>query len=187
MIDKNKLKELHDTIKNHPYWISFDKSQVSDLIKLFSKMDNIIYEDYHNTFKHTYGKDWSVKLYDEPYYPLFTTLCHDFRASLWRLKSDPCSELHEKGITYLQMFLQVVHCYIDGIDVPRFPVGDNVLITTKNLDNKYHIVFIRKRSAKPDLIKTYRRYQETSYDKEVWEKLIKEVEEESSVTELWED
>lgn len=187
MINIDELKEIHDTIKNHPYWESFDKTFVMDLIKAFSKMNSIIYGDYSNTFKRTYDKDLRIELFDNPYYPLFTTLCHDFRSSLWRLKSEPGSEIHTRGITYLQMFLQVVHCYIDNIDVPRFPLGDNTMITTRESKGKYHILYIYKRSKKPDLVAEYRKYQKGAYDKEKWEKWIEEIENESVPTQVWED
>lgn len=188
MIDTDKLREIHDIIKNHPYWERFDKSFVRDLIKMFSKMDNIIYGDYGNTFKYTYdNKHTLVKLYDDPYYPLFTTLCHDFRGSLWRLSSDPGSESHTKGITYLQMFLQIVHCYLDNLDVPRFPLNSETMISTKELDGKYHILFVYKRSKKPALIAEYRKYQQSASNKEKWEEWIKEIEDESYIEQLWED
>lgn len=94
---KIKLKELHDLIKEHPFWYNFDEKFLNDLTKLYSDVLCNVYE----------GLEMSER--KNPYAVLLSALHHDFSCMLGFLKRNGPSKVNKDYIMVLQTYLQNLH------------------------------------------------------------------------------
>lgn len=61
------VKQCHDELKEHPYWMNSDKALLRDVLRLFSKISN----NYWGTADNT-----------NPYYAIIRCVTHDFNCML---------------------------------------------------------------------------------------------------------
>lgn len=105
---KNKLRVIHDKIKENPYWINFDDRLLLDLVHDFRELS----DNYWNLEKSVYGKD--------PYYEVLRVCCHDFNAMLSNIQYWQQDEIWEKEkwkvVLVLQTYLSNIHRMIDEIN-----------------------------------------------------------------------
>lgn len=110
-----KFKAVHDEIKNHPYWKTYDYSvfkkeiypKYRELLELYSCLRyNDEYEDR-----------------DSPFFAIVNTIYHDFSAMLGILvysskhngvEMKDTNDFKEFYVPVLQNFLQLVHFFIEG-------------------------------------------------------------------------
>ena len=112
---KNKMRELHDNLKEHPYWRVFDHAMFRNEIEpMFREIMELVSYIKYNLKE------------DSPFHALHKMLWHDFSAMLSRIKYNKDIEKSDTFqkfyLPVLQNYLQIVHLYIDGID------DDDVLI-----------------------------------------------------------
>lgn len=100
-----KIKELHDVIKDNPFWVSFDERYFGGLLDLYKKLSWEIYD--HE----------SECLRTDPYYVMLSAVTHDFNAMIsnlrWRLKEEKPLENMGDIICVLQTYLANVHGLFD--------------------------------------------------------------------------
>lgn len=170
----DKLRELHDFIKEHHYWNIFDHAMFRNEIKpsFMKMMDIVSYIRYKIK-----GADT-----DTPFFALHESLFHNFNAVLGRLAYDPkveeSNEFKHYYLVMLQSYLQLVHFFIEGIndaDVLVMYMTDSVyaphelhkLVPYYHEDwtdnegykyysrNKWHVVLEIKEDEVEELIKKY--------------------------------
>lgn len=100
-----KIKKLHDIIKENPFWVSFDERYFGGLLDLYKKLSCEIYDRE------------SECLRTDPYYVMLSSVTHDFNAMIsnlrWRLKEEKPLENMGDIICVLQTFLTNVHGLFD--------------------------------------------------------------------------
>lgn len=114
----NKLKELHDTIKEHPYWMNFE----------WMSFKTEVYPMYREVFElYSYlrfNKDYED--YDSPWFATMSTIYHDFHAMLGiliynrRIFETPIEDtdlFKQYYLPMLQNFLQILHFFIEGMNI----------------------------------------------------------------------
>lgn len=107
----HNLKELHDNIKEHSYWISFNYDMFKkDIIPMYREVMKLYSYLRHNK---------EYKDSDSPWFAMMSTIYHDFSAMLGRLhykevtKSD---EFKQYYLPTLQSFLQILHFFTEGMN-----------------------------------------------------------------------
>lgn len=100
-----RIKELHDIIKENPFWTSFDERYFGGLLDLYKKLSWEIY-DHESECMRT-----------DPYYVMLSTVTHDFNAMIgnlrWKLKDGKPLENMGDIICVLQTYLSNVHGLFD--------------------------------------------------------------------------
>lgn len=100
-----KIKELHDIIKENPFWTSFDERYFGGLLDLYKKLSWEIYDRE------------SECLRTDPYYVMLSAVTHDFNAMIsklrWKLKDNEPIENKGDIICVLQTYLANVHGLFD--------------------------------------------------------------------------
>lgn len=100
-----KIKELHDVIKDNPFWTSFDERYFGGLLDLYKKLSWEIY-DHESECMRT-----------DPYYVMLSAVTHDFNAMIsnlrWKLKEEKPLENMGDIICVLQTFLANAHGLFD--------------------------------------------------------------------------
>lgn len=100
-----KIKELHDLIKDNPFWVTFDERYFGGLLDLYKKLSWGIYD--HE----------SECLRTDPYYVMLSAVTHDFNAMIgnlrWKLKDGKPLENMGDIICVLQTYLANVHGLFD--------------------------------------------------------------------------
>lgn len=116
----NKLKELHDTIKEHPYWMTFD----------WRTFKTEVYPMYREVFElYSYLRfNKEYKDSDSPWFAAMSTIYHDFHAMLGILICNPrifetpiedTDLFKQYYLPMLQNFLQILHFFIEGMNIPE--------------------------------------------------------------------
>ena len=111
----HNLKKLHDKIKEHPYWISFNHDMLKqDVIPMYRKvMELYSYLRFNIEYKDS----------DSPWFAMMSTIYHDFSAMLANLHY---KETHESDIfkqyylPTLQNFLQILHFFVEGMNTKEY-------------------------------------------------------------------
>lgn len=100
-----KIKELHNIIKENPFWITFDERYFGGLLDLYRKLSNEIYDHQ------------SECLRTDPYYVMLSNVTHDFNAMInnlrWKIKDNKPIENKGDVICVLQTYLTNVHGLFD--------------------------------------------------------------------------
>lgn len=100
-----KIKELHNVIKDNPFWVSFDERYFGGLLDLYKKLSWEIYDRE------------SECLRTDPYYVMLSAVTHDFNAMIgnlrWKLKDGKQLENMGDIICVLQTYLANVHGLFD--------------------------------------------------------------------------
>lgn len=100
-----RIKELHDLIKENPFWTSFDERYFGGLLDLYKKLSWNIY-DHESECSRT-----------DPYYVMLSAVTHDFNAMIgnlrWKLKDGKQLENMGDIICVLQTYLANVHGLFD--------------------------------------------------------------------------
>lgn len=100
-----KIKELHDIIKENPFWVTFDERYFGGLLDLYKKLSCEIYDRE------------SECLRTDPYYVMLSNVTHDFNAMIsnlrWKLKDEKPLENMGDIICVLQTYLTNVHGLFD--------------------------------------------------------------------------
>ena len=148
---KAKLRTLHDSIKESPYWLSFDERLAYDLLG-----------EMHNLGEYC----WGIAGNENPYYVMIRCITHDFNAMIsnlrWCLKHHEKSENeHSNVIVVLQTFLTLVHGLLDGRrdedDVVGYTCTSNNFKTFKSLYDpalhEYYAVNVIREKNVPALLK----------------------------------
>lgn len=115
-----RLRELHDAIKEHPYWMTFK-------FHLFKREIYPMYREVFELYSYLrFNKDYED--YDSPWFATMSTIYHDFHAMLGILIYNP--RIFETSIEdtdlfkqyylpMLQNFLQILHFFIEGMNIPE--------------------------------------------------------------------
>lgn len=128
-----KIRELHDDIKEHPYWRIFDhgmfRNEVRNLYNdLMDSISDLFYKtDYPET----------------PFFCCWKTVFHDFRAMLSVIAYKPCEDTDNFKLYYLpvlQAYLQMAHILINGMDDDAEQIS--FYLTDNNSNPKYLINYI---------------------------------------------
>lgn len=128
----NNLKKLHDNIKEHPYWISFNHDMFKqDVIPMYIEVMKLYsYLRFNKEYKDS----------DSPWFAMMSTIYHDFSSMLGRLRYN---ETHESDnfkqyyLPALQNFLQILHFFIEGMNTEEH-------IIMYMPENIYHPKFFTK-------------------------------------------
>jgi len=112
----NIVKETHDEIKEHPYWLNFDNSLLSDVLRLFNRISTNVHGITDNT---------------NPYYAIIKCVTHDFNCMVHDILDSLKTKRFQKEwedhmgdvIMVLQVYLQNIHRIIDGY----IPEDENVI------------------------------------------------------------
>jgi len=103
----NIVKETHDELKEHPYWLNFNNSLLSDVLGLFNQISKNV---------------WGISNSTNPYYAIIMCVTHNFNCMIHNI----LNSLKTKGfqvewkdhmgdvIMVLQVYLQNIHRIIDG-------------------------------------------------------------------------
>ena len=107
-----ELRELHDAVKMHPYWKTFDHGMYrTDICPAYRRMMDIVSDlTYHTDFENEY------------LLPMFRHLYHDFNAMLsciYDTKNTDSDSIKMYWIPTLQAYLQLVHLLIDNCQTPE--------------------------------------------------------------------
>lgn len=116
----NRLKELHDAIKEHPYWMSFK----------FHMFKHDIYPMYREVFELysflRFNKEYEDS--DSPWFATMANIYHDFHSMLGiliynpRIFETPIEDtdlFKQYYLPMLQNFLQILHFFIEGMNIPE--------------------------------------------------------------------
>lgn len=116
----SRLMELHDAIKEHPYWMAFK----------FHMFKHEIYPMYEEVFElYSYLRfNKEYKDSDSPWFATMSTIYHDFHSMLGILIYNP--RIFETAIEdtdlfklyylpMLQNFLQILHFFVEGLNIPE--------------------------------------------------------------------
>lgn len=129
-----KIKKLHDIIKENPFWVTFDERYFGGLLDLYKKLSWEIYDHQ------------SECLRTDPYYVMLSNVTHDFNAMIsnlrWRLNEDKPLENMGDIICVLQTYLTNVHGLFD-----KEREGTVIGYTYSN-DLKKYICLIDEKSQK---------------------------------------
>lgn len=110
------VKQTHDELKEHPYWLNFDKAFLHDVLSLFGKISR----NY-----------WGIADKTNPYYAIIRCVTHDFNCMLgsiadsFRLRKfeETWEEYMGDVIMVLQVYLMNIHRLIEGRDPDGNVVG----------------------------------------------------------------
>lgn len=177
---KIAIREIHDTIKQHPYWNNFDPIYNNDIYDLFKKMGEMLWE-----IRYDVGEN------KNPYYVVLKRMYHDFNAFLYWFK---CGAIkNNEQITYFQIVLQLFHRMIDfklGDSIeervfgyfPQLSKEDGHVIYSKCIAVKVGNIYIIKgylwtNEQLQNTIKFYESYTSKHKNYPSYEKMIKELEE----------
>lgn len=108
-----EIKNLHDKIKQSPYWLGFDEDFVRELRRDYYKLTDLISAkfEYH-----------SINVYSDKYYALLQPMHHDVRSYVGCLEYRKGQDGFGDVILYLQQYLTLVHQMIDGWETPHICV-----------------------------------------------------------------
>ena len=117
------VKQCYDELKEHPYWINFDRTLLRDVLSLFGKISR----NYWGTADNT-----------NPYYAVIRCVTHDFNCMLCSIsdsirlgRMDEGWEKHMGDVNMvLQVYLMNVHRMIEN----REPDGNVVGYTFSRSD-----------------------------------------------------
>lgn len=115
----NNIRQLHDSIKNHDFWLEFDPSFGKDLGRKFISLIEILKPICKSIGKTLDGKD----IFTLKYSPILSRYINDVeKLSCVLLDMKPTTELDKdtlvEFITYLQTFLMCVHQMVDEVEEP---------------------------------------------------------------------
>ncbi|MBO6271786.1 hypothetical protein J6O48_03285 [bacterium] len=116
----NRLKELHDAIKEHPYWMNFE----------WLTFKNEVYPMYREVFElYSYLRfNKEYKNSESPWFATMSTIYHDFHAMLGiliykpRIFETPIEDtdlFKQYYLPMLQNFLQILHFFVEGMNIPE--------------------------------------------------------------------
>ena len=109
------FRTLHDEIKNHPYWMTFDYS-------VFKKEIYPKYREFLELYSYLRFND-EYEDRDSPFFAIVNTIYHDFSAMLGQLVYSSkrngidlrdTDDFKQFYVPVLQNFLQLVHFFIEG-------------------------------------------------------------------------
>lgn len=104
-----KIRELHDAIKEHPYWRIFDHGMFRNEVRgLFYDLMDAISDLFYKT-----------EYLETPFFCCWQKVYHNFRAMLSVVAYEPCEETDDFKLFYLpvlQTYLQMAHLLINGMD-----------------------------------------------------------------------
>ena len=105
----NTIKETHDKLKEHPYWLNFDNIFLEDILSLFDRLSSNV---------------WGISDNTNPYYALIThtLFIHDFNTMLFKIRmsirdgrfQEEWKDHMGDVIMVLQVYLQNIHRLIDN-------------------------------------------------------------------------
>lgn len=115
-----RLRELHDLIKEHPYWMTFK----------FHMFKHGIYPMYEEVFElYSYLRfNKEYKDSDSPWFATVSTIYHDFHSMLGiliynpRIFETPVEDtdlFKQYYLPMLQNFLQILHFFVEGMNAPE--------------------------------------------------------------------
>lgn len=100
---REELKQLHDKIKENPYWMSFDKVFLPELLNDLYRI-GCLYYDYMD--------------YTNPYYAMLRALTHDYNCLIdlirYSIKKREDYKYMDKAIVVFQTYLTLIHGMIEG-------------------------------------------------------------------------
>jgi len=103
-----RIRDLHDTIKEHPYWMSFEPSYKKEVVDLFRELMKECSKFYHTNNM------------DTPFVAIHRMLYHDFSHMLSVIRDTKGIENEDRFkfffLVTLQNYLQVIHLMLEGFD-----------------------------------------------------------------------
>lgn len=176
MNNKEVLREIHDRVKNHPYWISFDTFLFRDVRDDFEQMIKLLDGPM-------FSRDGRM-VYSNPYSAVALHMCHGLREMMWRESDfEKGSKESSRLIMLLQNFLMIVHQYVDDCGTPCYFVQasgkktfDSVIkaqYVGNGEEHGYCVVCEVKKEDRDKVIELYEYLKNKSpYNKEWFEKYI---------------
>lgn len=127
-----QLRELHDKIKDHPYWTTFKWD-------MFKQEVCPTYREVMELYSYLrFSKEY--KDYDSPWLATMSTIYHDFSAMLGIISYNPrvfetpiedTDTFKQYYLPMLQNFLQILHFFVEGMNTPE----NMVMYMPKNVHN----------------------------------------------------
>lgn len=115
-----QLRELHDNIKDHPYWTTFKWD-------MFKQEVCPMYREVMELYSYLrFNKEY--KDYDSPWFATMSTIYHDFSAMLGIISYNPrvfetpiedTDRFKQYYLPMLQNFLQILHFFVEGMNIPE--------------------------------------------------------------------
>lgn len=159
------VRKTHDELKQHPYWISFDRSLLPDVTALFRKIS----DNY-----------WGISDDTNPYYAIISRVTHDFNCMLWtveeHIRQGVFDETYGPHMGDINMVLQVYLMNIHRLVEAREPDGNVVgytYSTTRGIikfqafpgeDGKWSVYNIIGEDRVPKLIEYLNKYAGLEHD-----------------------
>ena len=113
-----ELKQLHDDLKVHPYWLNFDHTLYKK--EIYPMLNKIMELLSHLKYKQ---KDFNS---DTPFFALYEMFTHDFNAiksSMYNTENIEQNDVFKNFyIIVLQNFIQLIHYFIESIE------DENILV-----------------------------------------------------------
>ena len=115
-----RLRELHDAIKEHPYWMTFK-------FHVFKREIYPMYEEVFELYSYLRFNN-EYKDSDSPWFATMSTIFHDFHSMLGiliynpRIFETPIEDtdlFKQYYLPMLQNFLQILHFFIEGMNIPE--------------------------------------------------------------------
>lgn len=145
-----EMRVLHDKIKEHPYWMTFDAKFLPSLLEDFRELTLTVWDSADNT---------------SPYYVVLRAVTHDFNKMLsnvreW-LKHDKFKPHEGSVIAVMQAYLMNIHRLLDGGDADGAVVGftyfgkdlEKYEALYDEEEKTYYAVNVVKRSYLPEIEK----------------------------------
>lgn len=113
-----EIKQLHDDLKIHPYWMNFEHSLYKkEVYPMLNKIMELISKLKYNV------TDFNS---DTPFFALYNMLVHDFNTMkslmYWTDNVEQTDNFKNYYIVVLQNFIQLIHYFIEGIE------DENILV-----------------------------------------------------------
>ena len=182
-----KLRVLHETCKLHPYWLDFDPMKYPSLKQELLEMYRVMYDECQ--IESTSFISGSARVFNNRYAPVFYALIHDFNNAMGARKFNHVgTERFGRWILIQQLFISLVHQMIDEWEevftlIPADDLAnwDRALKTEFDKDlGGWRLYCEVKRDQKPQLEAYYKNRIDHAFNKDVWRKELKEIQDETS-------
>lgn len=179
------LRKTHDELKEHPFWVSFDKSMVKDVVNRFRELNRNV---------------WGVADDSNKYYVILICVGHDFGSMLSCMlynKEMLYDENFGDAVMVMQVFLMNIHNLLEKREQTGTPTGYTYSIAggVKKFqafleeDGKYHAYNMVTKEKIPVIRRYLKKYASLDSDKEMtkWAKeCIAELDEgKTEIGKLW--
>lgn len=155
------LRKTHDELKEHPFWVSFDKSMVKDVVNRFRELNRNV---------------WGVADDSNKHYVILSCVGHDFGSMLSCMlynKEMLYDENFGDAVMVMQVFLMNIHNLLEKREQTGTPTGYTYSIATGvkkfqaflEEDGKYHAYNMVTKEKIPVIRRYLKKYASLDSDK----------------------